>query len=187
MFGRVRRRGAAAPSRHDGRPQRLVGVLGDGPDFSHVFLPKGSCKIVDDPAAKAREALSCRDHKRADDERETAGSLDAKLDAVIEEPADVLGFLLGDVFPADVGWCFEIDVIGREAGFFVGFEFHGFGWGWAGIGLEPAGKGGLVMNTCCCLLDMAGAGREKRNVMQPVFSQAAELQRIRDAPLPQSQ
>jgi hypothetical protein len=100
-------------------------VLGDGPDFSDVFLPIGRRQFVDDPAAKAREALARSDHKRANDERKTAGPFDAEVHDVIQEAADVVGLLLDDVFPASVGWGFQIHVVRGEAGVFIVGECHG--------------------------------------------------------------
>jgi hypothetical protein len=40
--------------------QRLVGVLGDRPDFSDVFLAKTSRDHVDEPAAKHRQTKAHR-------------------------------------------------------------------------------------------------------------------------------
>ena len=38
------------------------------------------------------------------------------VNAVIEEPADVLGFFLGEVFPAGLRRGFEVGVVGGQAG-----------------------------------------------------------------------
>ena len=115
--------------------QGLVSVLSDTPDLGHVFFAKTAGDHVHDSAAKSRHALAGSDHERADDKWETAGPVDAEVHDVIEQSADVLGFFLGDVFPADVGWGLQIDVVGWEAGFFVGFEFHGCGMGWWEMGI----------------------------------------------------
>jgi hypothetical protein len=84
--------------------QWLVGVLGDGPNFSDVFLAKASRDHVDDPAAKAREALTSGDHERADDEWKPSGPRGAEPYDVIKQAADIFGLFLGDVFPTDVRW-----------------------------------------------------------------------------------
>ena len=104
--------------------QGLVGVLGDGPDLGDVFLAKTAGDHVDDSAAKSRRALAGSDHERADVDGVALGLFDAEVHDVIEQPADVLCLLSGDVFPAGVGRGLQIHIVGWEAGFFVGGEFH---------------------------------------------------------------
>ena len=121
--------------------QRLVGVLGDGPDLGNVLLAKTAGDHVHDLAAKSRHALAGSDHERADDKWETAGPVDAEVHDVIEQSADVLGFFLGKVFPAGIRRGLQIDVVGGEVGVFVFGEFLGLG---LGLGRGRVGAGGGI-------------------------------------------
>ena len=51
--------------------------------------------------------------------------MSAEFCDVIQEPADVLGLLLGHMLPADLGWGGEVDVVDGIESVVVGGEFHG--------------------------------------------------------------
>jgi len=83
-------------------------------------------EFVDEPSTEPRDAFAGSDHDGLNVGGKLFGSLDAQLDAVNEEPADIRGLLPGNVLPTVVGRGLKIDVVDREAGFGVFGEFHGF-------------------------------------------------------------